>query len=198
MPGTEIDDIFSGKASTMIEPKAVSSGGGGKGKSLKSGAAQTTTMRDGEGKKRQKKKKEKERGVVASYKKDEEEVGGTLRNETETENQEEAEKPATSPTKKPKKRPREEVEEVVDPSITVKKPRLEKDGKSQKTKEDPAKTNKGGRVKTDLDRFKDSRGSGGRKSLAYRCSEDGLISFPCRKTDGRRVSDIHRRRVGHE
>ena len=190
MAGTEIDDIFSGKASTVIEPKAVSSGGGGKGKSLKSGATQTTTMRDGEGKKRQKKKKEKERDVVASYKKDEKEVGGTLRNETETENQE-AEKPATSPTKKPKKRPREEVEEVVDPSITVKKPRLEKDGKSQKTKDDPAKTNKGGRVKTDLDKFKDSRGSGGRRSLAYRRSEDGLINFPCRKTDGRRVSDIH-------
>ena len=178
----------------MIEPKAVSSGGGGKGKPPKSGATKTITMRDGGGKKRQKKKKENERGVVASYKKDEKEVGGT---ETETENQE-AEKPATSPTKKPKKRPREEVEEVVDPSVTMKQPRLEKDGKSQKAKDDPAKTNKGGRIKTDLDKFKDSRGSGGRRLLTYRRNEDGLINFPFRETDGRRVSDIHRRRVGHE
>ena len=197
MPGTEIDDIFSGKASTMIEPKAVSSGGGGKGKPLKSGATKTTTMRGGEGKKRQTNKKENQRGVVASFKKDEKEVGGTSRNETETENQE-AEKPATSPTKKPKKRRREEVEEVVDPSITVKKPRLEKDGKSQKVKDDLAKTNKGGGTKTDIDKFKDSRGSGGRRLLTYGRSEDGLINFPFRKTDGGRVSDIHGRRVGHE
>ena len=166
MPGTEIDDIFSGKANAMIEPKAVSSGGGGKRNPLKSRATKTATIRDGEGKKRQKKQKEKERGVAASsYKKGEKEVEGTSRCKTETENQE-AEEPATWPTKKAKKRPREEVEEVVDPSITMKKPRLEKEGKSKKSKGELAKTNMGGGIKTDHDKFVDSRGAGGRRLLA--------------------------------
>jgi len=131
----------------------LSSGVEGKRKTLRSA---TATMRDEEGKKRQKKKKENGRGVVASYKRDEKEVEGTSRYEPEAE----VEEPAT---KKRKKRPRDEVEEVVDPSITVKKPRLEKDGKSKKSKGDLAKTDKGGGIKTDLDKFKDSRGAGGRK-----------------------------------
>lgn len=173
MPGTEIDDIFSGKASTTIERKAVSSGVEGKRKTLKSGATKTTTTGDGEGKKRQKKKKETERGAGTSYKKGEKEVERTSKYETETEENQEAEEAATSPIKKGKKRPREEVEEVVDPSITVKKPRLEKDGKSTKSKGDlgKTKTNKGSgnKTKTDLDKFKDSRGSGGRRLL---------VSFP--------------------
>src|SRR5258706_5710595 len=165
MPGTEIDDIFSGKANTSIEPKVVSNGGGGKRKTLETGATKARTMRDGEGKKPQKEKKEKERDVVAaSHKKGEKEVEGTSRCKTETENQE-SEEPATWPTKKSRKRPREEVEEVVDPSITMKKPRLEKDGKSKKSKGELAKTNMGGGVKTDLDKFKDSRGAGGRTLL---------------------------------
>jgi len=157
MPGTEIEDIFSGKASTRIEPKAVSGGVGDKRKTLKSGAIKSTTVGDGEGKKRQKKKKGKERDIVASYKRDEKEVEGTSGYEAKTENQE-GEKTEGSSTKKSKKRPRDEVEEVVDPSITVKKLRLEKDGKHKKSK--------GEGMKTGLDKFMDSRGSGGRKLLS--------------------------------
>jgi hypothetical protein len=174
MPGTEIDDIFSGKASTTVEPKAVPSGVGDK---RKSGATKTTTVRDGEGKKRQRKKNGKEMEVVASYKRGEEEVEGTSKNETKAENQE-GEEPANWPTKKSKKRPRDEVEEVVDPSITVKRQRVEKDGKRKKSKAEPATTNKGDGIKTGLDKFKDSRGAGGRRLLTCRVSEDG------RRTEG--------------
>ena len=162
-----------------MELKAVSSGVEGRSKTLKPGATQTTTMRGGEGKKRQKKKKENDGGVAASYKKREKGVEGTSRYEGEDENQEMKER-ATSPTKKPKKRPRDEVEEVVDPSIMVKKPRLEKEGESKKSKGDLAKTktNKSGGNKTDIDKFKDSRGAGGRRLLTSRRTQDALIGFP--------------------
>jgi hypothetical protein len=153
MPGTEIEDIFSGKASAIVKSKAVSSGVGGKSKTLKSGATQTTqttTMGDEEGKKLQKRKKEKKRGAVASHKRGEKEVEGASNRETE--------EPATLPRERPKKRPRDEVEEVIDPSpsITVKKPRLETNKKS-----------KSGGIKTGLDKFKDSRGSSGRRLLTF-------------------------------
>jgi hypothetical protein len=114
MPGTEIDDIFSGKASTVVLPKSVSNGAEGKREPFKSGATKTTTMRNEEGKKREKRKKEKGRGVVASYQRDEKEVEGTSRYDPKAENQQ-VEEPASSATKKAKKRPRDEVEEVVDP-----------------------------------------------------------------------------------
>jgi len=162
MPGTEIDDIFSGKTSTKVKSKVVPKGVEGKGKPLKSEATQTITMRDGEGKKR-KKKKEKHKGVIASSRKGEEEAEGVLRDENEDEKQE-TENLVPSPMKKPKKRPRDEVEEVVDPSITVKKPRLEKDGKSSKSKGGLARPKQDGGIKGGLEKFKDSRGATGRRS----------------------------------
>lgn len=161
MPGTEIDDIFSGKTSTKVESKVVPKSLGGKSKALKLDATQATTMRGGKGKKRKKRKNEDD---ITSSKKGEE-VEGASRDENEKESQE-MEKPATSPMKKPKKRRRDEVEEVIDPSITVKKPRLEKDGNSNKSKSNLAKAKRGGGADDDLGKFKDSRGASGRMFLS--------------------------------
>ena len=160
MLGTEIDDIFSGKASAKVKSKVVPNGveDKSKSKSLKPGETQTTTTRDGEGKKGKKKKKERNKGTIPSSKKVEEEEAGASGDENE--NDKEAKVPVRLPMKKPKKRPRDDVEEVVDPSITVKKPRLEKD---IKLKGGLVKVRKGGGTKGDLERFKDSRGASGRR-----------------------------------
>ena len=163
MLGTEIDDIFSGKTSTKVKSKVVPNGAEGKSKSkiLKPGETQTTTTRDGEGKKRKKKKKEGNKGTILSSKKVEEEEAGASGDENE--NEKEAKMPSPLPMKNPKKRPRDDVEEVVDPSITVKKPRLEKNSRDIKSKGGLVKVKKGDGTKGDLERFKDSRGASGRR-----------------------------------
>ena len=182
MLGTEIDDIFSGKTSAKVKSKVVPKGVGGKSKSPKPGDTQTITMRDGERKKRKKKKKERNKDAIPSSKRvEEEEVDGAVSDEDENELSE-LEAPISSPMKKPKKRPRDEVEEVVDPSIMVKKPRLEKDGKNLKSKDDPAKVKKGGGVKGDLEKFKDSRGASGRK-FPLPLSRIGPVSEGIARTD---------------
>jgi hypothetical protein len=163
MPATEIDDIFSGKTSTKMKSTVVPTGAERKKKTANPGAVQTTTMGSGEGKKRKKKKKDESRAIATSSRKGEEEVEETLRDGNENENQKMELAPST--TKRQKKRPRDEVEEVVDPSITLKKPRLEKDGKSKRSKGDEAAATKGGGTK-DLEVFKDSRGASGRASLS--------------------------------
>lgn len=190
MLGTEIDDIFSGKTSAKVKSRLVPKAVEGKTKRPKSGDPRTTTMRDGEGNKRKKKKKEKNKGAIPSSKKVEEEVDGASAAGDENENAHtEPEMPVFSPTKKPTKRPRDEVEEVVDPSIMVKKPRLEKDGQNMKSKGGPTKVRKDGGTKDGLERFKDSRGASGRRFLFSR--EPGLAM----KTDRVVIQGNGRKRV---